>query len=551
MRHFYLIIAFCLIIKFDFAQQLEWSTYFGGSGMDYIRDIAYDYNGNIYITGNTASSSSISTNGTSLSGAVDAFVAKFDTAGVLKWATYIGGNGVDYGYGIACNQNGDVYITGHTTSSSGIAGSDAFQIKLNGIYDGFIVCYDSTGNKKWGSYIGGSGSDYAYALCIDDLSNIYISGQTSSSDSIATSGSYQSSYSGMNDGFIIKLDMNGNNVWGTYFGGADADYLKALSWHPNGYICLAGQTSSSSGITYGIGNQSIYSGDQDAFLCVFNLDGIISWSTYYGGYYPESAANICVDNNGVIYISGSTYSSNGISTSNAYQANYTLNGDVFLASFDILGNINWATYFGGNEFETGYSLSVNKAGEIYMTGYTASTTSIATTGSLQETNYGFNDAFISKFETNGNLISATYFGGPDQEYAYSSCIIDDDIYFCGYTTSSSGISTSASHQQNYGGFYDGFLTKLEDLPILTKIEKITLESNLPEIYMNQLNNNIFLNNLTKGSEIYVYSSLGALIAEMNVNENTMQLNLSSYLLGIYFIQIKDRNYSRIFRTIKY
>src|SRR5436309_152173 len=128
------------------------------------------------------------------------------------WSTYYGGpaNEVSPSGGpfVATDNTGNVLLAGYTLSSSSIAvggfpstlsiSSGGFQNYIGGLNDAFLVKFNSSGNRIWASYYGGPGVDAASGCALDGSGNIYISGATGSTNSIA-SGGFQNTYGGSND----------------------------------------------------------------------------------------------------------------------------------------------------------------------------------------------------------------------------------------------------------------------------------------------------------------------------------------------------------------
>lgn len=136
------------------------------------------------------------------------------------WATYYGGADQDAGYKISTDASGNVYMTGQTSSATGIATAGAFQNTYGGGVDAYLVKFDGAGNRLWATYYGGSGADFGYGVKTDAAGNIYLTGYTESTSGIATVGAHQTVYGGSNDAFLVKFDSNGNRLWGTYYGGS-------------------------------------------------------------------------------------------------------------------------------------------------------------------------------------------------------------------------------------------------------------------------------------------------------------------------------------------
>ncbi len=169
---------------------LGYSTYLGGTGQDGGNGIAVDSGGNAYVTGVTASTDfpvtpgalqTVCNSGCSPHG--DAFVAKLNPAGsALAYSTYLGGNGPDYGYGIAVDTAGNVYVTGGT-SSTDFPTMSPLQPAFGGGEDGFVAKIDPAGSALvYSTYLGGSGADSGNGIAVDSAGNAYITGFTDSTD---------------------------------------------------------------------------------------------------------------------------------------------------------------------------------------------------------------------------------------------------------------------------------------------------------------------------------------------------------------------------------
>jgi len=389
------------IAKFNNSGALKWATYYG-NGSETGTGIAIDNNGNAFITGNTSSSAGIATSGayqTSYGGSIDAFLAKFDSTGVRKWGTYFGGSGADGGYGVAVDGSGNVYFTGKTASSSGIATSGANQTSLGGSSDAFLAEFTNSGACKWSTYYGGTGADIAYGIAVNGSVNIYITGSTNSKSSMATAGAFQTAEAGSNDAFLAKFNGSGSLQWGTYFGGNSDDFAQGVALDGFGNAVITGYTGSSGGIaTSGAYQTFIAGGGTDCFLAEFNSSGSRQWGTYYGGVWADNSYGIATDGANSIYITGVTASLKLIATSGAYQSSYAGNNDAFLAKFTNKGALQVGTYYGGSGNDQGQGVAVYNNGNVFLTGYTVSTSAIATSGAFMTSNAGgSSDAFLAKF----------------------------------------------------------------------------------------------------------------------------------------------------------
>lgn len=397
---------------------------------------------------------------------------------VRTWGTYYGGAAYDDGYTTRTDAAGNVYLSGATTSNTGtiIATSGAHQSIYGGAsFDAYLVKFNSNGVRQWGTYYGGSNNEYGYSHCIDPSGNIYLTGSTASSvgTAIATVGSHQQLFGGVgnDDAFLVKFDANGIRQWGTYYGGSGNDISNSCCTDAAGNVFISGYTSSNTGtvIATAGAHQPVYGGGgNDAFLVKFNTNGVRQWGSYYGGVGNDIGQSCVTDATGNVYLSGSTTSNSGtvIATIGSHQQVYAAGlTDGFLVKFNAIGARQWSTYYGGTGEDNGYNCVIDGAGDIYLSGYTASTSGIATALSHQSIYGGGSyDAFLVKFNTNGVRQWGTYYGGLGAD-AGSSCSFDNvaSIYFSGGTTSNTGtiIATVGSYQATTGGANDLYLAKFD------------------------------------------------------------------------------------------
>ncbi|MEG2896060.1 MAG: SBBP repeat-containing protein, partial [Niameybacter sp.] len=143
----------------------------------------------------------------SYNGATDVFISKLDAAGAnLLYSTYFGGSSVDYGGKIGLDAVGNIYVMGSTLSRDFPTIVVAYDPSYNGGYDGFLAKFDASGTKLlYSTYIGGSGDDSPYGMAVDGLGNVYITGATTSTDFPTTIGAYDKTYGGNEDAFILKF----------------------------------------------------------------------------------------------------------------------------------------------------------------------------------------------------------------------------------------------------------------------------------------------------------------------------------------------------------
>ncbi len=190
------------------------------------------------------------------------------------------------------------------------------------------------------------------------------------------------------------------------------------------------------------------------------------WGTYYGGNVGAWGHAIAINKSGDIFVCGGSINSSNIATSGAYRTIMFGYQDAIVGKFDNNGRLQWMTYFGGTGEDDTQSIAVDNSGNIVVGGTLFSDDHIATPGAYQSHNAGSLDVFLTKFDTNGNLIWSTFYGGENGDFGIDMVTdANNDIYVCGFTTSLHGIATAGSYQPTYaGGFLisdsaDGFIAK--------------------------------------------------------------------------------------------
>jgi len=191
---------------------LVYTTYFGGSDNEELRGMALDPSGNLLLTGYTMSADFPVTPDAAQSrigGNADAFVARLDLTAppdsVVKYATYLGGQGGDVGYAIASDPNGNIYVTGYTLSSNFPVTGDALQKAWGWGVDVFIAKLNSFGALEYSTYMGKSGTNIGYAIAAAQDGTIYVGG-VAASRGISTTYGAQNVFGGStSDGFILVL----------------------------------------------------------------------------------------------------------------------------------------------------------------------------------------------------------------------------------------------------------------------------------------------------------------------------------------------------------
>ena len=400
-------------------------------------------------------------------------------------STYLGGSDIDVAYALAIHPTtGDVYVAGSTISynfpkttggakaSRGDYQWDAFVARLNSSLTQILQA----------TYLGGYNNDFAYALAIHPTTgDVYVAGETWSTDFPKTTGGAQPSSGGYLDAFVARLNSSLTQILqATYLGGYNNDYAYALAIHPTtGEVYVAGGTLSDEFPGTSGGAQASIRGSSDAFVARLNssLTQILQ-ATYLGGRGADWARALAIHpTTGEVYVAGRTDAKNFPKTTGGAQASHVDWSDAFVARLNSsLTQILQATYLGGSGNDYAYALAIHPTtGDVYVAGETQSTNFPNTSGGAQANYSGdWNDAFVARLNSSlTQILQATYLGGSGRDYAYALAIhpTTGDVYVAGNTVSKDFPGTSGGAQASYGGLGDAFVARLNSS--LTQILQAT------------------------------------------------------------------------------
>ncbi len=485
--------------------QLAWATFFGGNNFDGPMSVETDTSGNVFVGGYTYTASgnfptqdpggSSYYQGTFGGGLIDAFIMKFDNAGVLLWSTYYGGTADENVFNLHVDAAQNISAVGFTSSTDfptqNPGGGAYFNGTNSGSRDAYILMFNNGGVRIWSTYFGGSGDDWFTAITQDNVGNFYMVGATGSGDfptqNPGGGAHFQGGNNGVQNATIVKFNSGAQVVWSTYYGGNWADQAFSVCTNANGDVFVAGLAGSWGG-TFSTQNpgggayyQAANGGGNDAFILKFNSASVRQWATYYGGTADDGAYCMAMDAGGNIFVEGNTLSTN-FPTQNPGGGAYfqAANGggrDAFILKFAGTGVRSWATYYGGTgtEFdnqEPSYdNIAIDSCGNVYMA-FETSSADVPTLFSCDIVGYndttfnGSKDQFIVFFSNSGIREWATYLGGSGTDF-HSAITLDADnnLFVTGEWTDQQSAVTNASYplmNPGAGVYYDGTFNGADD-----------------------------------------------------------------------------------------
>ena len=442
---------------------LIFSTFLGGSSMEYGGGLVVDPSDNPIVAGYSWSNDFPTTPGayqTTMSG-IDIFVTKLNSSGdSLLYSTYVGGWTTDQAYSVAIDSSNNTVVAGYTFSNdfpttagaydrSYASDLDLVVFKLNPKGDGLI----------FSTYIGGMGQDATGSLALDSEDSIFVTGGTFSSDFPVTSGAYDTvKNGGANEAFIVKLNSGGDTLlFATFFGMGGRDWGSSIDVDSDGAAYVAGTTEGSI-TTTPTAFDPYYNGGGDIFAIKLSPDGkSLKYSTYIGGSSSESPASITVDSSDNALICGATSSSDFPTTPGAY--NRTLQGwnDGFLLALKPEGTgLVFSTLLGGSGVDCLYSARTDSAGDMIATGATGSANFPLTPASEGTGLPDEYDCFVIKLKSDGTqLLYSDFIGCAD---AYGLGLDSTENPFVVGTANAAGFpTTNGAYDRQFNGLSDAFV----------------------------------------------------------------------------------------------
>lgn len=324
---------------------------------------------------------------------------------VLMYSTYFGGSGAENSTGVSADNRksamtvdaaGNAYVTGNT-ESTGFPGLGAAQGATGGGADVFVVKLNAAGTAVvFSTYLGGSGIDRAYGIAVDASGAVFLTGRTQSAD-FPVAGALQAARRGGEDAFVTKLAPNGASlVYSTYLGGSTQDDGHAIAVDAGGNAFVTGGTESIDFPLVAAHQNTFRGGQVDAFMAKLN---------------PQGSALL------------------------------------------------FSTYLGGTNFDHPEGIAVDSAGNVWVAGFTGSA-DFPNTGAIQPALRGEADGFVTKFDSQGRLLFATYLGGAGFDLIFGIAIDSvGNAYVAGATTSLDFPVTRGVFQEQFAGGWDGFVAK--------------------------------------------------------------------------------------------
>ena len=299
------------------------------------------------------------------------------------------------------------------------------------------------------SYLGGSGFDRISSMDTNAEGHFFVGGVTNSADFPLVNAHQAVLGGGFVDLFITRIDpATGTILYSTFFGGSDSDGLSRLQVDDADNVYIVGSTSSADFPTLNA-VQAASNGDGEAIVAKFAPDGTLLFSTYLGGDARDSASDLDLDSDGNVWITGSSKSSDFPTTPDALNGSPLGDQDAFITKLSGDGSlVLYSTYLGGIGSDSGNGISVDAAGDLFVSGGSASTDFTGVPSG------GGSAAFVVKLSNDGvnppSIAGICTADGTGFDSA-SHLVVDEFYAYFGGSAGEGLPTTPGAHQPDFGG----------------------------------------------------------------------------------------------------
>lgn len=493
-----------ILVKYNGGGFAMWAARVAtSSANEFPTSIVTDSSDNVYIclytsaagtiTGYNANGSAFGTQLTNIGGG-DACIVKYNSNGDIQWMRRIAAGGNDTIRGLTLGKNNDLYTIGTFTGSYySMYGqsSSLFSVVPNSgtLTDGIVVKYNRNGAPQWVGSVVSLGDDAAFGVASDSLGNVYVTGNTGSSqttyfvnaDNTVTAGT--DIIPSGNDVYLAKYNANGTVQWSASLTSSGTDIGYSTATDSNGNVYITGSYSgtltakNSNGTSFG--TTITTGGGIYAFLVKYDSSGFVQWIARMGGIGTDIGYNVTIDSNNDVYVAGrwdntaasfTAFNSNGTSGASISQIGSS-GTDAFLVKYNSSGTVQWMARIGSTASDTAYAVTTDPSGNVYIAGGGGSGTvtaynqgiSGASFGSVA--NAGGGDAFIVKYNSSGAGQWITRIGGSTfADVAYGiSTDSTGNVYVlgtcAGTVTAYNADGTTYQNTVLTGSLADAFLVK--------------------------------------------------------------------------------------------
>jgi hypothetical protein len=381
------------------------SKRFGGAGEDRAQSVAVDVGHSVTITGYFEGTVDFGGGLLQSAGGADVFIVSYDAlTGTHRWSTRLGGQGRDWGHGVAVDGDGNVTVVGFFEGTADFSGGP---LTSAGAKDIFVASYNPAGNHRWTRRLGGAGDDYAQGVAVDTTGNVIVTGWF---EQVVDFGEGNVASAGGADIFIVRLGFNGGHLWSKHFGGVGTEWGFSAAADSSGNVTVTGRFNAPMDVGGGV--MSPASAASDIFIASYDPLGVHRWSKRFGGAGEDWSAGVAVDSTGNVTVTGffsQTVDFGGGPLTSAGA------GDIFVASYGSQGAYRWSSRFGSTADDFGRGVAIDGSDNVIVTG---ACEGVVDLGGGALAGAGSRDVFVASWGPTGGHRWSRRFGGTDMEWGF-------------------------------------------------------------------------------------------------------------------------------------
>ena len=397
---------------------LAWAARVGGPAVDGVADVGADRLGNAYVAGAFHGTADFDPGpgsaARSSAGGKDGFLAKYSSAGTLRWVRTFGSPGEDDGMAVAVDPAGNVAVSGYFAGTVDFdPGAGTRRLTAAGPSDAFVARFRPDGSLVWAQQVTGGGDAGGTAVAFGPGGDVYSFGMFRGA---ATVGGRALRGRGDLDVYLARFSAAGGTVTAALaFGGPGLDYANGVAVDAGGAAHLIGSFTGTADFDPGTGVRNLTAaGASDVFLATIDAGGRLTSARAIGGPGVDQAGDLALGPGGALFVTGHFAGTADLDPGPGVRS-FTSAGqaDAFVLRLSAGGQYAWAKRFGGGGRDRGTDLAVDAYGNAYVTGHFAGTVDfdpgpgrVALASAA-----GSSDAFVVKLTAAGGLGWARRLGG--------------------------------------------------------------------------------------------------------------------------------------------
>ncbi len=530
------------ILKLDQDGNFVWVSYAHSNALKKANDIALNKtNTNILVTGYFSYSFILSSNSGDQTifsnGSYDTYVIRLDTQGNTLLLTHFGGSNQETGYGIASDNDDNVYIAGYVSGTANLDPNGTYEITPVGSWDAYLNKLDSSGSFLWAKSIGSTAIDLGQSVVCDNFNNVYFVGYFKDTIDLNPNVNTDIYYSSSDNMFIEKLNPNGDYLWGHAIQTGTSKPKNIAVKNNAIYIC--GFSSSTTDFSTDT-NTTITTGVSGSFIAKYMDDGMLDKVSGIGNSISTVAYGLAVSSN------ENTVYSNG-----RYQS--TVDFDPGSGVFEMTSaNGNYDTYVQKLYDCISTNTIIN---EQTCDSYTSPS------GNYTWTSTGvYNDTLISQYGCDSiitiNLIIDTVNISVTQDTSSLTADVSGAVYQWLDCDNNYAIMQGETNQVFYPSADGNYAVEItqngctdtSDCYLITLVNVETLANKIVAVYPNPAHSFLAVYNTATIEYIEILDVAGRIIKQQTANDKQLLIDVSGLQNGLYFMRIK--NNKRLIRFIK-